>query len=100
MMDKFIKRVVLGTEVYKSFAENTHTQYMLQLLNTPWDNSDLVEKRSQIIRWYSSLALRKSNCDQNIVSFSLLPNIEDIKSKKLSSVIIKDFSLKVSNISR
>jgi len=55
------------------------------------DSNDLIEQRSQIHRWYSSLAVRKSNCGQNIVSFSLLPSIEDIKNKKLTSVIINDF---------
>ncbi|NQZ54272.1 MAG: hypothetical protein HRT93_08480 [Piscirickettsiaceae bacterium] len=55
------------------------------------DCSDLVQSHSQINRWYSALATRKSNCGQSIVSFSLLPNIEDIKQKKLSSVKIDDF---------
>jgi len=55
------------------------------------DSRDLVEHRTQINRWYNSLAVRKSNCGQDIVSFSLLPTIEDIKNKKLSSVIINDF---------
>ena len=54
-------------------------------------SQDLVEQLPEISRWYKSLAGRKSNCGQDIISFSLLPSLEDIKNKQLSSVIIKDF---------
>jgi len=55
------------------------------------DSGHLVSQRTQINRWYSSLAARKSNCGQDIVSFSLLPTMDDMKQKKLSSVKIDDF---------
>jgi glutathione S-transferase len=72
-----------------TFADIHWTALIHLLLLT--DSSDLIEQRPQIKRWYNSLAVRKSNCGQNLVSFSLLPDIEDIKNKKLSSVIINDF---------
>jgi len=72
-----------------SFADVHWTALIHLLLLT--ESSDLVQQQSEINRWYSSLAVRKSNCGQSIVSFSLLPNIEDIKQKKLSSVKIDDF---------
>lgn len=55
------------------------------------DGAELIRQRSQIQRWYNSLATRKSNCGQDIVSFSLLPNADDIRNKKLSYVEINDF---------
>lgn len=55
------------------------------------DASSLVQQRTQIARWYDSLATRKSNCGQNIVSFSLLPRKENIERKELASVTIEDF---------
>lgn len=72
-----------------SFADVHWTALIHLLLLT--DSGDLVQQRAQISRWYNSLATRKSNCGQSIISFSLLPSLEDIKSKKLSSVIINDF---------
>lgn len=72
-----------------TFADVHWTALIHLLLLT--DMGYLVKQRSQINRWYNSLAVRKSNCGQDIISFSLLPNIEDIKNKKLSSVIIEDF---------
>ena len=53
--------------------------------------ADLLSPCPQISRWYSSLATRKSNCGQDIVSFSLLPSLDDINRKHLSSVVIDDF---------
>jgi len=72
-----------------TFADVHWTAIIHLLILT--DNSDLVEQRPQINRWYTSLATRKSNSGQSIISFSLLPTIQDIKNKKISSVIINDF---------
>ena len=52
------------------------------------DNADLINQRSRIKRWYSSFETRKSNCGQSIVAFSLLPSVDDLRNKKLSSVHI------------
>ncbi len=72
-----------------SFADVHWTAIIHLLILT--DNNDLVEQRPQIHRWYTSLATRKSNSGQSIISFSLLPTIQDMKNKKISSVIINDF---------
>ena len=55
------------------------------------DAKELVRDGSQIARWHNSLKTRKSNCGQDIVSFSLLPTKEDIQNKKLLSVEINDY---------
>jgi len=73
-----------------SFAD-IHWTALIHLLLLTGEGADLVQQRSQINRWYSSLATRKSNSGQSIVSFSLLPSLEDIKNKKLSYVVIDDF---------
>jgi glutathione S-transferase len=72
-----------------TFADVHWTALIHLLLMT--ESSDLVLQHPEINRWYNSLATRKSNCGQDIISFSLLPSLEDIKNKKLASVIIKDF---------
>jgi glutathione S-transferase len=72
-----------------SFADIHWTAVIHLLMLT--DAADMVDKRPNILRWYKSLALRKSNCGQDIVSFSLLPNLDNIQRKELSSVVIKDF---------
>jgi len=55
------------------------------------DAESMIKQRPQVMRWYNSLATRKSNCGQNIISFSLLPRLENIQRKELSSVFIEDF---------
>jgi glutathione S-transferase len=72
-----------------SFADVHWTAVIHLLMLT--DGAAMVNQRPQILRWYNSLASRKSNCGQDIVSFSLLPRIENIQRKELSSVVIKDF---------
>jgi glutathione S-transferase len=72
-----------------SFADVHWTAVIHLLMLT--DGAAMLNQRSQILRWYNSLASRKSNCGQDIVSFSLLPGLENIQRKELSSVVIKDF---------
>ncbi|MFT6909648.1 MAG: glutathione S-transferase [Oleiphilaceae bacterium] len=72
-----------------SFADIHWTAVIHLLMLT--DAADMVNQRSHILRWYKALALRKSNCGQDIVSFSLLPNLGNILRRELSSVVIKDF---------
>lgn len=72
-----------------SFADIHWTAVIHLLMMT--DAVTLIKQRPQIMRWYESLATRKSNCGQDIVSFSLLPRLENIQRKELSSVVIDDF---------
>lgn len=72
-----------------SFAD-IHWAAVIHLLMMT-DAVGLVKERTHISRWYESLATRKSNCGQNIIPFSLLPSLENIQRKELSSVVIKDF---------
>lgn len=72
-----------------SFADIHWTAVIHLLMLT--DAADMVNKRPHILRWYKALAMRKSNCGQDIVSFSLLPSLDNIQRKELSSVVIKDF---------
>ncbi len=72
-----------------SFAD-IHWTALIHLLKLT-NESDILQQHKQILRWYESLSTRKSNCGQNIVSFSLLPSKESIQRKELSSVIIEDF---------
>lgn len=72
-----------------SFADVHWTAVIHLLMQT--EEASLVKQRPQILRWYESLATRKSNCGQDIVSFSLLPNKDNIQQKQLSSVVIDDY---------
>ncbi|WP_273150567.1 glutathione binding-like protein [Methylophaga thiooxydans] len=72
-----------------SFADVHWTAVIHLLMQT--EEASLVRQRPQISRWYDALATRKSNCGQDIVSFSLLPNKDDIKQQELSSVVIDDY---------
>lgn len=72
-----------------SFADVHWTAVIHLLMMT--DAESIIKERSSISRWYESIATRKSNCGQEIVSFSLLPGKENINRKEISSVIIDDF---------
>ncbi len=72
-----------------SFSDIHWTAVIHLLMLT--DAATMVSQRPQILRWYNSLASRKSNCGQDIVSFSLLPRLENVQRKQLSSVVIDDF---------
>lgn len=76
--------------VGKYSLADVHWTPIIHLL-TLTDAAELVSQRPQINRWYKSLESRKSNCGQDIISFSLLPNMDDIKNKTLSDVSINDF---------
>lgn len=72
-----------------SFAD-VHWTALVHLLMLV-DEPNLVSSRAQVQRWYESLATRKTNCGQDLVSFSLLPSRESIQRRELSSVVIEDF---------
>lgn len=72
-----------------SFADVHWTAIIHLLMMT--DAAALIKERASINRWYEALSSRKSNCGQNIVSFSLLPSLVNIQRKELSSVVINDF---------
>ena len=72
-----------------SFSDVHWTAVIHLLMLT--DAAAMLKQRPQILRWYESLASRKSNCGQDIVSFSLLPSLDNIQRKELSSVVIEDF---------
>lgn len=91
VLDALDKQLTGNTYIVNkySFADIHWTAVIHLLMLT--DAAALVKKRPQIVRWYDSLSTRKSNCGQDIVSFSLLPRLENIQRKELSSVIIDDF---------
>ncbi len=90
-LDMFEKQVSGKDCVLDKYSiADVHWVTVIHLLSLT-DSADLLSHYPEIQRWYKSHESRKSNCGQDIKPFSLLPGVDDIRNKKLSSVTISDF---------
>jgi len=86
--------VQLGRHGYiqdKFSLADAHWLGLMHFLFIMDEVAGFISEYAQITRWYQGMKSRKSNCGQDIIAFSLLPGVEDIRNKKLPHVEIKDF---------
>lgn len=72
-----------------SFADIHWTAYIHLLYEA--GEGDLVDMHANIKAWFDRIRVHKSYCGQDIIAYNLLPKLEDIKNKRLSSVEVSDY---------
>ncbi|MFK8067142.1 MAG: glutathione binding-like protein [Gammaproteobacteria bacterium] len=75
----------------KYSVADVHWVTAIHLLSLADDSADLLNNYPGVQRWYKSHESRKGNSGHVPNPFSLLPGVDDIRNKKLSSVKISDF---------
>jgi hypothetical protein len=51
----------------------------------------LIDARPQLSAWLARVRERKSFSGQDLVPYTLLPSMEDIRAKRLADVVITDY---------
>jgi glutathione S-transferase len=72
-----------------SFADLYWTAHLHLLSLT--SGADLINARSNIVKWMDGIKSKKSNCGQSLIAATLLPSAADIKANTLPNVAIDDF---------
>lgn len=80
------KEFVVGAYTY---ADIHWTAYVHLLLMA--GEGHMVDQRANLKTWLERVKQHKSFSGQDLIAYDLLPTLEDIKAKKLNSVVITDF---------
>jgi glutathione S-transferase len=73
-----------------SYADVHWTAYV-HLLCVAGEEEGIMQRRDNLHQWWARIKQHKSFSGQNLVAYSLLPSLEDIKNKRMSDVVIDDF---------
>ena len=72
-----------------SFADIHWTAYIHLLCEA--GEGGLLDSRTNIKAWFDRIRVHKSYCGQDIIAYDLLPKLDDIKNRQLSSVEVSDY---------
>lgn len=72
-----------------SYADVHWTAY-IHLLCVAGEGA-MIEARPELSKWLARVRARKSFSGQQIVSYTLLPSLDDIRAKRLADVVITDY---------
>lgn len=80
------KKYIIGDYTFADLHWTTYV-HCLQLAG----QIDLIDVRANIKAWFEGIKTKKSSCGQNIIGYSLLPSLEELRARKMKSVVISDF---------